>query len=781
MRATPFLLSVAYALSLLGCPQNDATPLPIADAPPADVLTVDTPQPADVPPDIVSVPEGAGARAYLITADHVADLAPGDLASARIGDFVIRNDHVRFVIRGGDTGLYLHGTGPGGIVDADTGDPATDRLQELIPIASFSSLGVGTVEITATGAQGAAEITVTAQATPPALMQGYLPGVGVSGTLKDVYRLTEDARALEMVMTLEPADAPVLVGQAFFPGGEIELLVREHDGWLVSQGPQVSYGLVAGEPISSLPVGGMTLVIGPDMEPPIEWRRWFVVGDGSVSSVVDQVVALRMAPYGTIKGVIDDREATIAAYDEHGLVSRFRADKGSFFGGRLPVGHYTLVAEGAGREPGVPVEIDVDEGVDLTDLSITAQLPAFLVVTADAPMRVTLVRNGGRDVRYVAAGTTPLPVVPGDYTVWASRGFEWEPASLELSLVADQSLDWQPELIRAYETPGWVAADFHLHSEWSPDSDVPLRQRILACVCEGIEYAVATDHDVITDYAPFVADALKPLIQVAIGLEVTTPKIGHLNVWPLPLNPNQPGRGTIAWLNLEWDELLDALGPDEPGRVVQLNHAREAIGMSALDVLGFVPDPIDPDQLARMRFTALELVNGVAGSFDELLIDWLALYQAGRPIAATGVSDSHSLTSYCGHGRTLVQVANDNPATLQPTHVNTAVLSQRTMVTSGPYVTLEPVSPGVAHLRVLGASFVNADTVTLYADGALDQTLELPPYAGDPVRFDGNVSFLNAAAKWAVAVVTTTKPPFHPILKEIERAVSAPAVFPAPR
>ena len=174
------------------------------------------------------------------------------------------------------------------------------------------------------------------------------------------------------------------------------------------------------------------------------------------------------------------------------------------------------------------------EGVLATRLAWSAKMPILL-------KRLTFGRAHDRLQELIPIASFSSLGVAGDYTVWASRGFEWEPASLELSLVADQSLDWQPELIRAYETPGWVAADFHLHSEWSPDSDVPLRQRILACVCEGIEYAVATDHDVITDYAPFVADALKPLIQVAIGLEVTTPKIGHLNVWPLTLNPNKPG------------------------------------------------------------------------------------------------------------------------------------------------------------------------------------------------------------------------------------------------
>ncbi len=40
-----------------------------------------------------------------------------------------------------------------------------------------------------------------------------------------------------------------------------------------------------------------------------------------------------------------------------------------------------------------------------------------------------------------------------------------------------------------------MSADFHVHSENSVDSFVPLPVRVRAIAAEGLEFVVATDHD----------------------------------------------------------------------------------------------------------------------------------------------------------------------------------------------------------------------------------------------------------------------------------------------
>ena len=58
--------------------------------------------------------------------------------------------------------------------------------------------------------------------------------------------------------------------------------------------------------------------------------------------------------------------------------------------------------------------------------------------------------------------------------------------------------------LRSVVPPGWVAADLHLHSSPSPDSRVTLAERVGSLVCNGIDFAVATDHNRITDLRPAV-------------------------------------------------------------------------------------------------------------------------------------------------------------------------------------------------------------------------------------------------------------------------------------
>lgn len=61
--------------------------------------------------------------------------------------------------------------------------------------------------------------------------------------------------------------------------------------------------------------------------------------------------------------------------------------------------------------------------------------------------------------------------------------------------------------LRPVLPPAWIAADLHLHSSPSPDSRVTLAQRVGSLVCNGIDFAVATDHNRITDLSPAVRAA----------------------------------------------------------------------------------------------------------------------------------------------------------------------------------------------------------------------------------------------------------------------------------
>ena len=98
-------------------------------------------------------------------------------------------------------------------------------------------------------------------------------------------------------------------------------------------------------------------------------------------------------------------------------------------------------------------------------------------------------------------------VRPGTYTVVVSRGPEYEIASQQITVGAGQFATAVMQLTRSFDTPGWVAGDFHIHGQPSTDSGLPIADRVASCAAEkgSTAVAIATDHNFITDYAPVIA------------------------------------------------------------------------------------------------------------------------------------------------------------------------------------------------------------------------------------------------------------------------------------
>ncbi len=66
------------------------------------------------------------------------------------------------------------------------------------------------------------------------------------------------------------------------------------------------------------------------------------------------------------------------------------------------------------------------------------------------------------------------------------------------------------------DTRGWISADLHVHAVPSLDAPTPLVERVRSLAAAGVEVAVATDHNVVTDYAPAIRErGLEPWLDVA--------------------------------------------------------------------------------------------------------------------------------------------------------------------------------------------------------------------------------------------------------------------------
>ena len=186
-------------------------------------------------------------------------------------------------------------------------------------------------------------------------------------------------------------------------------------------------------------------------------------------------------------------------------------------------------------------------------------------------------------IAYVgASGRAEVAARPGSYEVYVSRGPEYELHRERVELEPGRSVGVAARLERSVSTPGYMSADFHLHARGSIDSGLDYTRRVVSLAGEGVEIVASTDHNYISDYAPFIqAAGLEPFMHSVIGLELSTFEAGHFNAFPLTYDAGSSNRGSFSWQarppGLIFEELRrrGALSPEQT--VVQVNHPRDAI------------------------------------------------------------------------------------------------------------------------------------------------------------------------------------------------------------
>ncbi|MAF26437.1 MAG: hypothetical protein CME07_01045, partial [Gemmatimonadetes bacterium] len=372
-------------------------------------------------------------------------------------------------------------------------------------------------------------------------------------------------------------------------------------------------------------------------------------------------------------------------------------------------------------------------------------LPARVVLTPDSALPELDLgpedrAEGSGNTAYIPPGGGDIRLPSGIYDVMVSRGPEYSVYEERVAVSPGGSTTVLATLKHEVDVPGWVSGDFHLHCAPSSDTPLPVPGRVLSLAAEGVEWAIATDHNVVTDYTPVIEGlGLTQWMTSSIGDEITTrsPSFGHFNAWPL-----DAGRVSPPYEGVTPEELFAGARTPLRDEIVQVNHPSiPDWGNQYFDIYGVNSHTGEPENPGwSWDFDAIEVMNG--GFIEQGMSNfriWMRWLNSGRRITATGNSDSHHIAySNPGYPRNFVASSSFGPGDSSEEELVAAVLAGRVFVSYGPVLdfridgeglgeTVVPDSSGQVEItcRVRCASWLRVGQGTIYRNAVPVRTFPL--------------------------------------------------------
>ncbi len=469
---------------------------------------------------------------------------------------------------------------------------------------------------------------------------------------------------------------------------------------------------------------------------------------------------------------LNDTELGKLPLDENDMVTFCAVPPNALQDGRNTL---TLSAEGKESDDILVGDVRLDErprsdvlGECEADISVSeagAPVPCRLTIidangSLMSPGSASDLKHAVRPgVIYSADGCATFGLPAGRYRIVASRGFEYGVTSAEVVLAAGEKASRRLELRREVPTDGYVACDTHIHTlTFSGHGDAALAERVVTVAGEGIELPIATDHNRHVDYDEAARAAeVRRYFTPVVGNEVTTPRTGHFNIFPIA-----PGAPVVNQNESGWPQLFAAIHRCPGVSVIVFNHPRDVHGgfrpFGPEHHLGPIGENLDGWTLEA---NAMEVVNSGAIQSDggQLVRDWFGLLNRGLHIAPVGASDSHDVARYIvGQARTYVRCSDRDPADIDVNGACRSLIDGHVLVSLGLLCDIEVTSrdreskvergPGDlvdstgeldVGVRVLGPAWTSASHVALYANGVKIREAEI----------EGDSPAASSGVKWS--------------------------------
>jgi hypothetical protein len=373
--------------------------------------------------------------------------------------------------------------------------------------------------------------------------------------------------------------------------------------------------------------------------------------------------------------------------------------------------------------------------IEVYDKTSGILLPARITVTnAEGALQTVGASSVGYlavrpGVVYTGNGKASFGLPSGKFTIYATRGIEYGVDSLQLIIKPGDQIREKLYINHEVPTEGWISSDTHIHTfTHSGHGDVTMQERAITIAAEGIELPIMTDHNVQVNIGPAAKEMnVNSYFTPVIGNEVTT-RMGHFNIFPVT------EKAPIPDIKAEnWEVLLQNIEKTVGQGVIILNHARDIHG-------GF--RPFDEErhiaiaginlEVWKVPANAMEVINSGALQTDimRLYLDWFGMLNRGYSMTPIGASDSHDVSRYSvGQARTYIRSQSEDPGKIEVNEAIQNIREGKVMVNFGLLAEIVvdslygpgDLAPNLGEInvsvRVLGPSWLHADSVILYANG----------------------------------------------------------------
>lgn len=370
----------------------------------------------------------------------------------------------------------------------------------------------------------------------------------------------------------------------------------------------------------------------------------------------------------------------------------------------------------------------------------------------------------------------------GTYLATSSRGPEYTRETKVIEVLAGENPALEFRLEKVVDTRGLVAVDSHMHTQNS-DGRMLIPERLRSVVGEGLDVAVATDHNFITDYRPDLERlGLENDLAVITGEEVTA-RTGsiHYNTFPNALRSDEPTKGAISVKDETPATLFELSRTKNPETLIHVNHPRSR-GLGY-----FLTYELESGTAASAKapfntdFDVMEIMNGAERSEANRnsTEDFFHFLNRGYSIRAVGSSDSHGIDgSEPGYCRTYVLYDGPKGAELDQAALVQAMKEGRSFVSNGPVVSvranrgarlgdLVKAKKGRVDLdiRVSAAPWLDVSEVRLVVNGERREPLPIEGADGKTIKFKDRVRVELEKDAW-IAVEVRGQSSLYPVVQQ---------------